>query len=574
MNCPASFKFESRHFFWQKKPMRFRLAIFVLCLAALPALIFGCRKTETSAPHPSPTTLSPDTVVSVHWMGQRRLELEAGAFFFCRVWSLPETVRLQAQTFDRLATNAWKLVLPAETGAQIPAAVLRPLFNDLVKEETFLEIRAPAGVSPSVILAIHLHSQRRAGIWETNLAISAKLFSGVAVVPDSNIQGWQLQRTNSPEKISYSRVGDWSVLSAGPMQNALAGEIIARIRSQGVPFVSAGTNLWLEASLNLPRLAACFPAFNPRFPGAPNADKGGSIFDLPSSLSNSVRHVSLSLSGDGANVMAQAKFDFAKPLPPVAEPWQVPRSLLHQPLMGFTAARGVRPWISDWKAWRELQIGAPPDQLFLWSIAGSPYQTYLAAPFSDAAGKVADLTSQALQQWNPWLAAHGYISFERAPDANGIVWGNLADIKPFIKSAVDGSNSWLMAGFFPDPGPGTNQTSAGFIFDALRATNLLYYDWELTGKQLQPRLDLTQTTRLILREAQMPVDCAGIIWLAAMVPRLGVSTTTVEATAQDQLTFRRRATIGFTSLELHLLTDWLESPQFPRGLHSTSGSQP
>jgi hypothetical protein len=35
-----------------------------------------------------------------------------------------------------------------------------------------------------------------------------------------------------------------------------------------------------------------------------------------------------------------------------------------------------------------------------------------------------------------------------------------------------------------------------------------------------------------------------------------------------RLVFTRTSTVGFTALELHLLADWMESPQFPRGLHT------
>jgi hypothetical protein len=57
-------------------------------------------------------------------------------------------------------------------------------------------------------------------------------------------------------------------------------------------------------------------------------------------------------------------------------------------------------------------------------------------------------------------------------------------------------------------------------------------------------------------------------WLHAAQDRLGFCATAVNLTAPNQLTFVRRSTVPFTALELHLLGDWLESPEFPRGLHS------
>jgi hypothetical protein len=49
---------------------------------------------------------------------------------------------------------------------------------------------------------------------------------------------------------------------------------------------------------------------------------------------------------------------------------------------------------------------------------------------------------------------------------------------------------------------------------------------------------------------------------------LDTSTTLVTQTGPAQLSFARQSTVGFTALELHLLGDWLESPDFPRGLHT------
>jgi hypothetical protein len=171
------------------------------------------------------------------------------------------------------------------------------------------------------------------------------------------------------------------------------------------------------------------------------------------------------------------------------------------------------------------------------------------------------------------LATNGYINFHRAPDSNGVVWGNVPSLKPFIKSANAGTDSWLYAGLLPDPGATTNASLLNQILQKLgQQTNLVYYNWEMTGQLLSPRLDLLQTTRQLARAPQMPTDCASLNWLGILIPRLGVSETTVNWTGPNEFTFHRQSTVGFTALELHLLADWLESPQFPRGMHSLQDS--
>ena len=72
--------------------------------------------------------------------------------------------------------------------------------------------------------------------------------------------------------------------------------------------------------------------------------------------------------------------------------------------------------------------------------------------------------------------------------------------------------------------------------------------------------------RVIFHKPQLPPAAA--LWLKNLEPMLGDSTTLVTQTGPEQLGFTRNSTVGLTALELHLLADWLESPQFPRGLHT------
>ena len=525
--------------------MHFRPVFSALLAALLVGCCGGCRKPALPERTPAPTTLSPDTIASVHWVGKRHLDLEADAYYVSRVWSLPETERLQNQTFDRLSTGLWRLWLGDRAAARIPAAVLRPLLEEATLAESYLEVRVATDAPPAFVLATRT-SPYYSGVWETNLAIAAELLTGSPAAADPAQHGWTLQRTNPPGEIEFTRVGNWAVLSVGPAQNSLAVDIAARIRRDGVPFVSAGTNLWLEASLDPARLAAVFPAFH-----------------LPFSTLN---HLALSLSGDGANVITRARLMFARPFAGSLAAWQLPLPLMHEPLTSFTAARGLQPLLSGWPLLTKLPLGHLPDQLFLWSLAGSAYQLYLAAPLPAARQCVADLGDYLMQKGNPWLAAHGYISFDRAADNNGVTWGRLPDIRPFIKFVEDGNGDaggWLYAGLLPDQPANRVPPPAGMIQDVLRRTNLVYYDWEVTGPRLQPCLQLGQTTRLITRRPQLPLDSASAAWLAALDPRLGTSATLVTRVSPNELIFYRRSTLGLTAPELQFLAGWLESPQFP-----------
>ena len=546
--------------------MYFRPAILALLTAFLCVSGTGCRKSDAPAPAAPPTVLSPDTIASVHWVGKRRLDLDADAYYLSRVWSLPETERLQSQTFDRLATGVWRVLLGDAAAARIPPIVLRPLLDDLAFNESYLEIRATTNSTssfqpstfnsqPSFAFAIRLNTLH-AGIWETNGAIAMQLLTGSPIVADHATHGWSLQRTNAT--VSLTRVGDWTVLSVGPSPNPLADDLAARIRRDGLPFVSADTNnLWFEATLAPSRLADCF-----------SLSAGGEGRGVVDHSSLATRHSSLSqlrltLSGDGGNVITRGSLTFAEPFASGLPPWHLPGGLVHEPLLGFTAVRGGQSALTASPLWNRLQLGAP-DQFYLWSLTGSPSQFYLAAPLPDAVHQMPALADRLLQNANPWLAANGYISFDRAADTNGVVWGSLPDIQPFIKFAGTADDGWLYAGLFPDAGAGAGQSAPDGMFqDILHRPNLVYYDWELTGARLPSCLYLGQTARQIFHQAQLPVPSASAAWLTMLQPRLRTSATILTRTAPDQLTFLRKSTLGLTAPELQLLAGWLESPRFP-----------
>jgi hypothetical protein len=518
--------------------MYFRPASLVLFAMFLFVSGIGCQKIKSPAPS-TPTISSPDAIVRIHWQGRLKLELNANAYYFSRVWSLPETLRLQSQTFERLSAVLGNNFFGGKTSPQISNAILHPLLDDLAFEESYLEIRAATNSSTSAVLAIHVRADR-AGIWETNSAIAAQMLTGISPVPNPATHGWTIQRTN--DQILLARVSDWTVIAFGPAQNSLLAEITARIQCDQFPFIPMDKSLWLEASLDLRRLARIFPALNHQL--------------------SPVNYLNLTVTGDGGNVITRGNLTFSKPLPQ-STPWQIPVPLMHEPLTSFTAARGLQPALADWSLWRDLGIGGPPDQLFSWSLQDNPCHVYLAAPFPDAGAKMSGLAGHLLQKINPRLATNGYIGFERASDSNGVVWGNLPDIKPFIKSATVGSNGWLFAGLLPDDRTDAPPPPEGMIQDVLQRTNLLYYDWEVTGPRLPPVLQLGQFARQIARQPQLPLDSAAVSWLGILVPRLGTSATVITRTAPDQAVFSRRSTLGLTATELLLLAGWLESPQFP-----------
>ena len=86
-----------------------------------------------------------------------------------------------------------------------------------------------------------------------------------------------------------------------------------------------------------------------------------------------------------------------------------------------------------------------------------------------------------------------------------------------------------------------------------------------------------QLTRHMLCLPRMDApDNAGLAWLVALLPRLtnSVAVTSIELSSPTRLSFARSSALGFTGAELQVLADWLESLQFPRGLHTFTAPPP
>src|ERR1035437_279584 len=119
---------------------------YALCAALLVASAAGCKQSESnqtafaapSAPAPA-TSPAMETVGRIHWLGKKQLAAETNAAAFMRIWNLPESVKLQTQTLDKLSSAPWRL-LRGDTN-QPSTNLLRPLLDDLVQEESYLEIR-------------------------------------------------------------------------------------------------------------------------------------------------------------------------------------------------------------------------------------------------------------------------------------------------------------------------------------------------------------------------------------------------------------------------------------------------
>ena len=529
-----------------------RLTLFAALAAALGS---GCDKSPTpAAPRTVPYSLSSQTVAHLHWLGKNQLAGATNAAGLMRIWNEPESAAVETQALDKLSTAPWRLLPHVATTNPAAAPLLRPLLDDCVQRESYLEIRAATNQPGEIAFAIRLPAAR-AALWQTNLAAVVESLTGLQTensgpgTRDSGLPtGWSLKKHEAPNLLELIRVGDWVVVGLGQDKNALFGDFTARVLRDHSPVATASPGMWLDAGIDLRSVVDAFKL----------------DWKLPADLSK----IAVQASGDGQNVQTRGTLNFTQPFALAIEPWNVPTNLIRGGLGSFTALRGFASWLGSQKTWNDLQLGPAPHQLFVWAGYGIPMQTLFAFPVSDATSRLPQITNSFLQKVDPWLETNKAGHFEPAAEFQGLTWTGVPALVPYLRASGD----FIYGGFFTPP-----TGKYGLPAEMLRQldrTNTVYYDWELTSPRLESWLLLGQILRVALHKSQLPPS-PGLDWLLGNQKTLGNCLTVGTRSGPDQLAFTRTsAGVGFTAFELHLLADWLASQDFPAGLNTFRGRVP
>jgi hypothetical protein len=320
------------------------------------------------------------------------------------------------------------------------------------------------------------------------------------------------------------------------------------------PASPATTNHWLEADLDLRRVSRAL--------------------SLGWHLPEAWPRITATWTGNGELVRTTGELTFATPLDLQLEPWNIPTNLVRQPLVSFSALRGLGPWLARQEWLQHLQIDPVPDQFCAWASGPTPFLTFAATPLTNAASLLQALGPRVEAELNPWIASNAMGNVQATTIPTGLAWGGIPMFTPSIEATTTLSGDFLVGCVGTSPS-GAGKPAPPELFSQLMARpNLVYYDWEFTQAKLTHWVFLGQTARLALGLPQMVSENAGFGFLLAASPKLGNAGTEVIQNGPTSLSFIRNSHLGFTAVELHFLADWLESPAFPRGLRSVLAPRP
>jgi hypothetical protein len=551
-------------------------------VALLLALQAGCKKSEPEKKSGGESlrsqnytnSASGELLARIHWLGKKRIAADPNAAAFITIWNLPETQKLETQTLDKLALAPWDLPrsgtnLAATIATNTGSGLLRPLLDDLLQEESYLEIRQPTNQPAQAVLAVHV-DEPRATVWKNNVAaLSQSLFTN---------------HYSLLTNFTVSRAGQWTLLGFGSSQNDLLRDVTVRIQHNNAPFLrgerlaqtlAPPTNYWFDAQLDLKRLTPIFlSAATSAVSAADTNVRAASTADTNVGAASTAdtnvgvtwpTNFTLTITGDGRNLLTRDEFDFPQPLPIELEPWNIPTSLIHDPLIGFSAIRGFRPLLKTFKPWNDLHLGTPPNQAFTWAQHGIPWLHFAAIPSPDASNQVDRISDFVVRDVNPKLT--GRIgTFEKPPGSQQLTWKGVPVLAPELNwTNVDG-NFYILAGF-SSPSVTNRPPPPELFLQFSTSTNIIWYDWEFSKECLEGWTPIYQVVRHMFNLPRFSAD-PDIAWLLQVAARLGNSVSALKMESPTHLSFSRQSTFGFTAPELPFLLDWLDSPKFPRGLHT------
>ena len=281
---------------------------------------------------------------------------------------LPQSGAMGRYLVERLANTPRAVFSAVIQEAQATAGIplLQPLLEDLVRHESFLEVRQAAGGEPVWLFGIVLPPDR-GSIWDQNLTELLKLwgFGTSATAEKQGVTVTTVRRGTGATALRWVRPGGWLVLELGADPSERWDVALAAVRQsrRPRPELSGG---WLSAEWDFPRLE--------------------SVLGLSKRLV--WPRIALTVSGREQDVRLAGRLVFPEPVTGPLEPWQVPTNLIREPLIGFGAWRGVRPLLERWEILSRLGITPAPNEVYCWAQSVNVPQSLVAFPANDPTNRV------------------------------------------------------------------------------------------------------------------------------------------------------------------------------------------
>lgn len=469
-----------------------------------------------------------------HSVGAKGFASLEGGTTFKSIWALSQSEDVRAQVYNSLGRVLFKRLAPGVTNDA--ASLLAPLWKDLVENESWVEVRGEDG-KLDWILAVRVGETRQPA-WQSNLNQVLSLAKLDAATP-GKIEGYPSQTVKFASGVAtWAQAGEWVVLSLGAAPSALFGTLVAEIKKSGRP-VEGLAGPWLKISADLTRLRRTFPLI-PEFAGS---------------------RLDLTVTGKGELLRTDAKLDFPQPLDWKAEDWQLPLNTIKDPIVGFSAARGIERLLRKNDEVGLLHLAAFPNQACAWSIASVPYFTFAAAPLTG----VSNLMWNALPYLPTLITNHGRLAGQLLWVTNNtqIVWQGMPIMTPVVRPLIDEGREFILAGMMPLPSQPRKPPEELFSFT--KKPQVAWYDWEITEERVNAwrRIYMLGLMGFFRESPVTNAPTQRLLDVLGQGKKLGNSISEASVTGPAELTFVRHSHLGFTGVEIVSALRWMDSANFP-----------
>ena len=424
-------------------------------------------------------------------------------------------------------------------------ASLGPVLDDLLAVESVGSFGGASKEHLDFVLAAHLDPARTQA-WRQTL-VTALGGPGESF----QVAGFPATRWNRSSNDFYwlAQLRDWTVAGRGNDLQPLSTEYLQEIQKNGRP-APALSETWVQGEINWPRLATW-----------------GFCASSPFKLART----SFQVAAVGGRFRVTGTIAYPEEVPWSAKPWHIPKDLVHEPLMSFTAARDLTPFFTPGASLPRFFPNAFDNQFCCWAQRDLVFQTYAAWPTPDGPEALRILQQSFLPDLNSLLTKPRDEKIFWSPKTTEMVWPKSSLLIPTLSSLRRRDGDYLLAKLFPLP-DSRRPAPEGLWKQIERADDLVYYDWELTGPRLQQWRVLCEFLPVLpaapppslAKSKQAPPFAVVDSWLGGLTPFLGNTATEIKRSGPSQLSVARTTPFVFTSFELLWLSHWLtETPAGP-----------
>ena len=515
---------------------------------------------ESSQAGTEAKTVDHDLLLRVRFAGTAALMADTNAAYLTNIASLPETVALGQRIAERFASLPEMLVGPhggdKSARATMTSNPFERLLADLLREGFAFELRGDSNLVTSLEL-LGRRSEARTKEWEQ---IANYWFESPI---EKTQEGWMAGRGQMHVRETTNLV--LVSLKREPVILTSSIALLSTEHSQANDLPSPGIGPSLRLIEPNEELVIQVRLHGSLLPGAVRRTQYGSFehFDIETAVNESCLKI-------------YGNLCFLSETPTLATPIEVPVNLLNETPISFTVLRNTTAWLTPGSFLRELLPTPIPEPAFFWGGDGSPFQFFAALPFETNLEAFNGFATSLSQNLSNRVGHLDIGSLALDTDSAALMWQNIGFVAPKLTETQSKGSRYLVSELMP-ASPIVGEFPNSLTSYVNGRTNLLLYDWEFTGIRMQCWLQLSQLMLFLTQHQQLSEHSASLKWILAAAhsfPLVSSTVTEITQVGPRELAFARRAPLGFTSMELLWLANWLESPNFPRANFLVPAPQP